>query len=375
MTFKELEDLLARGVGAAAGAVQQFNKTSNSPLAPLVNAGTQYARDVAGQVTGGARTFNLVSPVKASDVPPDQVTTSTPSNIGGYPTVDQNNVDNSSSGNGQVKGLATTGTPDNNNDAGLAQSAYDLAQQRIRNLFNQGEQTASNLEASGQRRLSDILAAVDAFKDRAKDQWTNAGQEITNVASDILHGNATNAANLVGKATGQARSLGLGLSSRLNLGQGLMQGLESTQGNTMAKAGEQNRANQVLLDTRNDTGDTTASNAQSTYQDVLDQANALRSTNLANYGTNETQAGQDFASMLNNIVNYNRSLTAMAAPDAASLVAMQPDMSGIVDKVNSVLGGLSSTTTASAGANQPTTLASPLTYVDLLKRQGLYANA
>jgi hypothetical protein len=201
----------------------------------------------------------------------------------------------------------------------------------------------------------------------------NAGQEITNSASDILSGNAVNARQLVGKATGQARSLGLGLSSRMNLGQGLLQNLESTQGNTMAKRGEQDRANQVQLDQRIDTGDAQARDAQTAKDNALASADAYDRVNVANYGTNSDQAGLDFANLLNNVVNYNRSLQAMATPDAKSLVQMQPDMTGIQNTIGSVLASLPSSGVTTG--NVATNLASPTSLVDLLKKQGLYGGS
>lgn len=266
--------------------------------------------------------------------------------------------------------------PTNNNDAALAQSSYDIAQGRIRDLFNTGNAQADTMQATGQNRLQDILNAVDAFKTEALQQKTNSGQEITNAASDIMHGNAVTARDLVGKSTGQARSLGLGLSSRLNLGQGLLQGLESTQGNTMAKAGEQNRANDIMYNQRLDTGNTTAGIANTNFNDLLGTINNFKTSNLASYGTNSNQAGSDFAGMLNNITNYNRSLTAMAAPSAGSLLAMQPDMTGINNQISSFLSSMPSTSTVGTGANAPLTLASPSSsFQDLLnpkKKIGTY---
>lgn len=299
----------------------------------------------------------------------------------GYPTYGLTNP------NTQVLGAGTTNPPaaptnlatlkqavvaTNPQDQSLAQAGLDVNIERIKNLFNAGKEQVAQESTNAVNRFNDIMAAVDAYKSRAGTLKENAGQEITNAASDIMHGNATNARNLVGKATGQARSLGLGLSSRMNLGQGLLQNLESTQGNVMAKQGEQNRANDVLYQGRIDTGDQQASDALTAKNAALSAADLYGRTNVENYGTNLEGATTNFASMLNNIVNYNRSLQAMATPNAGSLTQMQPDMSGIVNTINTVLGGLPATTIAT-GANPATNLASPTSLLDLLKRQGLYA--
>jgi hypothetical protein len=267
---------------------------------------------------------------------------------------------------------ASTTPPTGSNDNGqaIAQASLDANIAKIQDLFNTQKQAAADELSSGQTRLNDILSAINDYKNEAQTNFTNSGQQITNQASDILHGNAVNAKDLVGKAVGSARSLGLGLSSRINLGQGLMQNLESTQGNTMAKAGEQNAANQANLTANQNTAKQNEDTAQANFQDVQNEVNRLNNANVAGYGTNLDQATTDFAGMLNNIVNYNRSLTALTLP--GSPTAANPDMSGIENTLATVLGGLPSTTTANSGANTPTNLAQPTSLLDLLKKQGLY---
>ena len=348
------------GVTEAVGGSNILPTNVQNVASNVVKSATNGMVNI-GSGASGASTLNSGKVLAAETV--------APGNPGGYPVVTGGGPD-ASGGTGAGTGAgAGAGTGSNPNDPALADSAYALAQQRIQNIFNYDKAQADMERTNAVNRFNDILSAVDAFKKQAQTQFTNAGQEITNTASDLLHGNATNAADLVGKATGQARSLGLGLSSRLNLGQGLMQNLESTQGNTMAKKGEQDRANQVQLDQRNDTGDAQVRDATTAEQNTLAAADQLDRKSVADYGTNESQAGLDFGNMLNNIVNYNRSLQAMTPVDSGSLTAYNPDMSGIVNTINSVISGLPTTTTASEA---PATLASSNSLTDIMKRLGLY---
>lgn len=255
---------------------------------------------------------------------------------------------------GSVRPNATVAAP----SAPSGPSESDLALQAL----NAAKQQAQDIRSEGQNTFNSLLGAVNAYRDRSKQQFTDAAQEIIDNASNILGTNANNAQQLVGKATGQARSLGLGLSSRLNSGQSLLNNLATTQGSTLATEGQNNRSNQVQLDTRNDTAQSNEDQANNYLKQINDAANQVESSGVNNYGT-----------ALNNIVNYQRSLAALTPLNSGSLTQLNPDFSSVANTLSSVLGGSTPTSTASApGAVPANAGANPVditSILDLLKKQ------
>jgi hypothetical protein len=128
----------------------------------------------------------------------------------------------------------------------------ELAEQARRNRINSYKAQAGNMRTSAQGAFDNILKSVNSFRDRSKTLFDNSGQEITNRASGILGQNARTAVESAGDARARGRALGLGDSSKFNLQNKVQGNLASTQGNTVARRGEENRANQGIFQERND---------------------------------------------------------------------------------------------------------------------------
>lgn len=237
-----------------------------------------------------------------------------------------------------------------------------LAEQARRNRINSYKAQAGNIRSQAQGTFDNLLKQVNAFRERAKTQWSNAGQEITNRASDILGSNARTARETVGEARARGRALGLGDSSKFNLQNKISGNFAATQGNTIARRGEEERANQNLYQERQDQAQGQENEANTYLRNALDRATAIENTGY--------DAGEEvFANSLNDIVNYQRQLASIRPVQAEGLTQYAPNFSGIANTVNGILSKI--------GTGQGTTeedFGNPVNPTDifsLLKRRGL----
>lgn len=325
--------IIPGGLGAAAqNYASPQNRSNNLPFAPVVNA-----------QGGGVSTENN---------PPVVDKTVNPSTGGGVSGTGGNIVSQSTNLGEQLAGSET-----------------DRRIRMIRELFDQGSQQVNAYRNNINSRFDDIAKAVGAFKDRAGVLRDNSGQEITNESAGILGSNAKTAQELAGTANAQGRNLGL--SSKVNMGQKLLGNLQATQGNTLAKRGENYRTNDANYQERIDTGDAQMRDAESAKSAGLEQANLYDRQNLSNFGDNFEGAQLNFATLLNNVLGKSEALSAMKAPDASGLTAYDPSFNGIVNTIN---GTLSSVTNGGNGQTSDAgNLANPQTYADLLKKyKGIY---
>lgn len=237
-----------------------------------------------------------------------------------------------------------------------------LAEQARRNRINSYKAQAGNIRSQAQGTFDNILKQVNAFRDRAKTQWQNAGQEITNRASGILGSNARTAIETAGEARARGRALGLGDSSKFSLQNKVQGNLASTQGNTIARRGEEERSNQNLYQERQDEAQGQENEANSYLRNAMDKATAIENTGY--------DAGEEvFANSLNDIVNYQRQLAAIRPVQAEGLTQYAPNFSGIANTVNGILsniGGGRGTTEEDFG--NPV---NPTNIFEILKRRGL----
>lgn len=237
-----------------------------------------------------------------------------------------------------------------------------LAEQARRNRINSYKAQAGNLRSQAQGTFDNILKQVNAFRDRAKTQWSDAGQEITNRASSILGSNARTAVESAGEARARGRALGLGDSSKFNLQNKVSGNLASTQGNTVARRGEEERSNQNLFQERQDQAQGQENEANSYLRNAMDKATTLENTGY--------DAGEEvFANSLNDIVNYQRQLAALRPVQADSLTQYAPNFSGIANTINGVLSGIG----GGRGATEEDfgNPVNPTDVFSLLKRRGL----
>lgn len=271
-----------------------------------------------------------------------------------------NNPQNFAIGGGGGGGGAGGGQP---TGGGSGISEQDLAAARRRSMIDSYRAQASNLRNEGQSTFDNILKAVNAFRDRSKEQFTNAGQEIVNRASGILGQNARDAAETEGEARARGRALGLGDSSKFNLQNKVAGNLAATQGNTIAKRGEEDRSNLALLNERNDQAQGQEDQANTYLKGVRDRASALEN---AGYDA----ADETYSSALNDIVNYQRQLAAINPVNAQGLTQYAPNFSGITNTINGILSGLGGGT----GGSNPDDFANPVNptnIFDILKKKGL----
>lgn len=237
-----------------------------------------------------------------------------------------------------------------------------LAEQARRNRINSYKAQAGNIRSQAQGTFDNILKQVNAFRERAKTQWQDAGQEITNRASEILGSNARTARESAGEARARGRALGLGDSSKFSLQNKVSGNLASTQGNTIARRGEENRANQNLFQERNDQAQGQENEANTYLKNAMDKATAIENTGY--------DAGEEvFANSLNDIVNYQRQLAAINPVQAGNLTQYAPNFSGIANTVNGILSNLG----AGRGATEEDfgNPVNPTSIFDILKRRGL----
>ena len=244
---------------------------------------------------------------------------------------------------------------------GGGQDELALAEAARRNRINSYKAQAGNLRGQAQGTFDNILKAVNAFRDRTKTQFSNAGQEITNRASEILGSNARTAEEVSGDARARGRALGLGDSSKFNLQNKVQGNLAATQGATIARRGEEDRSNQNLFQERQDEAQSQENEANSYLRNAMDRATTIENTGY--------DAGEEvFANSLNDIVNYQRNLAAINPVNANGLTQYNPNFGGIANTLNGILGGLNGNTQTQQETGNP---ANPVSVFELLKRKGL----
>lgn len=237
-----------------------------------------------------------------------------------------------------------------------------LAEAARRNRISSYKAQAGNIRGQAQGAFDNILKAVNAFRERAKTQFDTAGQEITNNASQILGSNARTARESAGEARSRGRALGLGDSSKFNLQNKVQGNLASTQGNTIARRGEENRSNQNLYQERQDEAQGQENEANTYLKNAMDRATTVENTGY--------DAGEEvFTNALNDIVNYQRQLAALKPVQAEGLSQYTPNFSGITNTINGVLSGL-----GGGGQSSEQDFGNPVNptnVFDLLRKRGL----
>lgn len=328
---------------------------------------TELLRELSGRAPSAERqtTFNnpLVYQNKGISTAPVQ-NRSYATNTPNASYADQGNVLGASTGGGGYGGGYGGGTSpqDFADGGGGGVDELALAEMARRNRINSYKAQASNLRNEGQGTFDNILAAIGKFRDRSKTLFSNAGQEITNRASDILGSNARTGNELEGETRARGRAMGLGDSSKfLNQGK-LSAQLAATQGNTIARRGEEDRANSAQFQGRQDEAQGQENEANTYLKSVRDRAAGIE--NLG-YDAGEEQ----YANSLNDIVNYQRQLAQINPVNAAGLTQYAPNFSGITNTLNGILGGGGQTAEAQDAGN-PT---NPTDIFALLKRRGLVA--
>ena len=292
-----------------------------------------------------------------------------------YPTnAYANNLTGQATNPGQILGLADTSNndlldgqpqqqiPNGSGDSGQGNDQQLAVMKWLADLENAKRQAASYRE-SGRNTFNDLLAGIDAFRKRTGEQFENAGQEITNIFGDITGQNARLGQSARTQAIQQARRGGYGDSSRLGLLNQVTGNLAGMQGAATARRGENQAQNLALRGQRDDEAQGQENQANTYLKGVNESAGELERLGQQN-------AGFDFGGMLNNIINYNRQLGSMQAPNTAGLAQYSPNFSGLTNTLNGVTNNLSGGL-SSDSQNMAANLANPTTYQELLKRRGL----
>lgn len=306
---------------------------------------TEFLRELAGKQPSAQATTAFNNPLIYKDTPRLQAPASTGRVQGAA-------IQPAPSYSGGGSGMAAAAAPSGGGGGG--NPAVDLAFQRWRSAVDQ----ANRLRSSGKATFDDLIKSVGAFRDRAKTQFGDAGQQIVNTAAETLGTNARSAEEIAGMGRAQGRALGLGDSSRFNRQQKVNANLASTQGSVLANKGENERANRGVYDERLGQADTQENQANAYLRNINDSASAVESAGVDNYG-----------SALDNIINYQRQLAAINPLQAGSLKQFAPDLSSIQNTLSSVLGAQSARPIA--GGDMAGNLANPVDYLSLLKQRGL----
>jgi hypothetical protein len=313
----------------------------------------------------GSNLFGAPPPTRTYTQPTTRSVTTTPDLYGG----DAGGVSRANGG-GVAPVAADPGVD-------LARQAYEQRIKAIQNLFGQTKQRAADVRGEADRTFDNLLKSVGAFRDRSKNLFDTAGQEITDTASGILGGNARTAREQEGDLRAKGRALGLGDSSKFKQQTGLAGRLAATQGNTLATRGTQNRQNRNLFDERQDQAQDQENQAGSYKTGLYDEARRLENTGLDQFGDNLDAASNTLGSSLNNILNYQRQLAAINPLQAGGINAYTPDFSNVQNAVSEIVGapmagGAGKGFAADTGANP----VNPTNILELIRRnKGLYNTA
>lgn len=343
MTFQEL-------LAAAAGKYGKYVTTVGTALnAPqLVPGGAGAALQNWASPQNQRNNLPLV-PTQPAIIDPTggKMSYNTPQILGAKDT--NNTTQTTTSGGGGSNGGNTSGTSNNSNNFGV-----DLAGR----AFEAAKDQARSIRENGQNTFQSLLDQVSKFRDRAKELYTNSDQQITNTSADTLGSNARTAQELAGESRARARAVGLGDSSKFTTQNKVDANLAATQGNVLAKKGENQRANDVLLQTRNDQADTNTATANDYLKQINDYAGQVENAGVNNYG-----------GALDNLLARANALSAINIPNAQGLSGYTPDMTGIINTLNGLItpGTSAGTTTI----DTPTNLADNVDIVTLLKQKGL----
>ena len=228
-------------------------------------------------------------------------------------------------------------------DGGGGDTGRDFAYEAWRSAIDQ----ANRIRNSGRATFDDLIKAVGAFRDRAKTQRDDSGQEITNRFGEIMGQTGLMGRQTATDAARRGRALGLGDSSKFR-NQNLVAGnLALQQGGNLAKRGENERANEALYQERLDQAQGQEDQANRYLRDINDYASGV-----------ETQGMHNYANTLSSLIDRANQLAALKPLNAGSLQAYQTDTSGLTNVLNGLLGSMQSRQIS--GGDMAANLANPV---------------
>jgi len=218
------------------------------------------------------------------------------------------------------------------------------------------------LRNKGQDTFDNLMNYANDFSTRAKDLFTNSGQEITNTFSGIAGDTARLGQSARTRAANAARAGGYGDSSRLGLMNQVTGSLAGRQGQNMARRGENEMANLSDYNAKEATAETQRLGATNSLNTMNDYA-----TDLERLGMKD--ATVDFASLLTGIRDSNSMLAGMNPLNPNALSSFAVDSGGIPTTLNALNDSLATPTSTDLTSTASNLALNPASILDLLRKQ------
>jgi len=254
-----------------------------------------------------------------------------------------------------------------------AESARNAAIQAIQSKFNYVKSQAASERDRAGKTLESAKTYINDFRNRANTAATNAGQQIVDEASKQYGQGAESFADLQKNLYNMFRARNIGLSSQIsNLGKA-RETLNKQQGQVTAEAGRNNRENELMKQERMDQASQYERDAMNNYQAAVDAATNLERMGTDQFGADQSSANAAYDTSLNNLVQRANLIAQIKSAIPSSVSGYSPNFN-----VTSLLSSLpnfstSIPTSANYTGDVASTVATPTTYSELLKRRGLLA--
>lgn len=339
------------------------------PVMSLANGAVKWSD---GSVTGGmstqqgyvssSRIPGTTVNANGYQVPNTQTTTPPPSNNGG---------NNGGGNNGG--GLSGQQNVDWYINEFGQQVPIDKANE-ARKAANRARYEAALRQASAERDRAgkikaDTFADIGRFRDRSKEAFTNADQQIVDTASGQYGEGLTSFNDLQKNLYNQFAARNIGLSAQIGSLGRARENLAKQQGNVSSEKGRNQRENTLMLNERNDQAQSLENQANTQYQSAIDAATNLERLGTDQYGADEGLASAAYQNSLNDIANRAQQL-ALLRQQVPTTAAQYTPKFNVTDYLNSMT---SPTGTTQATGFTPTTqaasVAQPTNIIDLLKKQ------
>jgi hypothetical protein len=224
---------------------------------------------------------------------------------------------------GGGSGMVPTGQP-SGQQTQQNQSSGPSLEDLLRGQFDYYTGEAERMRGSARRGFDDLLANIGSFRDRSKSLYDQAGQQITNRSADALYSNARTGQEAEGRTRSMGRALGLSDSSKMNRADKALAQTAAAQGDVMARRGENEMANQSLLDEREDTASAQERQGQSNFDNLVEQADAMRRGGMM-------QSLQDYQGRIQAMQERQQALQQMGLLNTAGLQGPQVNFEGMGD--------------------------------------------
>ena len=240
--------------------------------------------------------------------------------------------------------------------------------QMIADAWNAKKAQAQTELGRGKGIFDNTLSAVGKYRDRAKEAFSNAGQEITDTASNLYGTNWQNNQEQTGNLVNHFAGANIGKSAQAQIAAKLAEALTKSQGSVASEAGRNNRENTLQYNQRGDQASNWENDARTQLQYATDSANNLERAGLDQYGTDVVGAGNSFQSMINDMIARNQQLALLKAQIPDQVSNYTPSL-GVTDYLNGLFKQQGGAGGSFGGQDVAANVTAPTTYEELLKRQ------